>query len=99
MPELLSPMRGVGWRLEGLFPLAADSGQARRQVNAVEGRKRLTQTNNNNNNQKKIKTLKQTLHLLLRWRRPREAFWLPMYSIKFKMIKNQEISRKCIVTQ
>lgn len=45
MHELLFPMGGIGWRLEGLFPLAADSGQARRpQVNAMEGSKRLTQT-------------------------------------------------------
>lgn len=43
--------------------------------------------------------MRKNLHLLLRWRLPRAAFWLPMYSIKFKMMKNQEISRKCIVTQ
>lgn len=59
------------------------TGKATRQVNAAGGSKRV----------------KNPLHLLLRWRLPREAFWLPMYSIKFKMIKNQEISRKCIVTQ
>lgn len=59
------------------------TGRETLQVNAAGGSKRV----------------EKTLHLLLRWRLPLEAFWLPMYSIKFKMIKNQEISRKCIVTQ
>lgn len=77
-------MGGVGWRLEGLFPLAADSGQERRpQVNAMEGSKGLTQTKTTatTKNQNKIKTpnpkanpaLTSSLALSLGG-----VFWLPM---------------------
>lgn len=106
MPELLSPMGGIGWRLEGLFPLAADSGQTRDPGECGEREQKFNtnQNNNNNKNHNEIKNSKPKSKPCTSSLAPSAGGVLAadvFHKVRNDKNKNkkQEIGRKCIVTQ